>query len=195
MLSKRGLGSLELCFTDTIMATELPHLTSPSPTSQAYCNALEGELPRKLPPNLIQLALTGNGVTGTYSASALLRSHTTSSLPAPLPPTSQAYYLPACTQSDAALLYAPLLTPFAAPSHHTLPLPPPCHFTGLLQRTRGRASPQDAPQPHTARTYRQQLHRQRASTAKGHEVPLASGERPAGPPAQRTGSRTAVVCK
>lgn len=32
---------------------------------QAYYNVLEGELPRKLPPNMIQLAVTGNRLTGS----------------------------------------------------------------------------------------------------------------------------------
>jgi hypothetical protein len=42
---------------------------TPNPlTLQAYYNALEGELPRKMPPNLIQLALTGNSFTGSVPA-------------------------------------------------------------------------------------------------------------------------------
>lgn len=39
-----------------------------SSSAQAYYNALEGELPRKMPPNLIQLALTGNSFTGRVPA-------------------------------------------------------------------------------------------------------------------------------
>lgn len=38
------------------------------PQPQAYYNALEGDLPDKLPPNLIQLALTGNSFTGSVPA-------------------------------------------------------------------------------------------------------------------------------
>jgi hypothetical protein len=36
--------------------------------AQAYYNALDGELPHKLPPSLIQLALTGNSFTGHIPA-------------------------------------------------------------------------------------------------------------------------------
>jgi len=35
---------------------------------QGYYNALEGELPHKLPPNMIQMALTGNRFTGNMPA-------------------------------------------------------------------------------------------------------------------------------
>lgn len=38
------------------------------PVQQAYYNALDGELPHKLPPGLIQLALTGNSFTGSLPA-------------------------------------------------------------------------------------------------------------------------------
>jgi hypothetical protein len=43
-------------------------ILSPPTRTQAYFNGLQGELPHKLPPNLIQLALTGNRLTGPVPA-------------------------------------------------------------------------------------------------------------------------------